>query len=36
MIQSKIFFNGKRNDTERKQLYTKNDLVVDARNGHTI
>lgn len=36
MIQSKIYFNGKRNKTEGKQLYTKNDLAVGVRVGHTI
>lgn len=36
MIQSKIYFNGKRNKTEGKQLDTKNDLAVDVRVGHTI
>jgi len=36
MIQCKIYFNGKRHKTASKQLYTKNDLAVDVRVGHTI
>lgn len=36
MIQCKIYFNGKRNKTEGKQLYTKNDVAVDVRIGHKI
>lgn len=34
MIQCKIYFNEKRNKTEGKQVYTKNDLPVDVRICH--